>query len=303
MEDFLIEDNRITAVMTQTGTRIDAKAVILAAGHSARNIFELLHRRHILIEAKPFAIGVRIEHPQQLIDSIQYHGIVRSRYLPAASYNLVKQVAGRGVYSFCMCPGGFVVPAATSDREIVVNGMSPALRNSKFANAGMVVEVRPADVKEYARFGPLAGMKFQQHVEQLAKQYGGGGQIAPAQRMIDFTEGRLSKDLPPSSYRPGTASSAMHQWLPEHIAKRLQEGLQAFNQKMRGYLVNEAVLLGVESRTSSPVRIPRDPETLQHTQIENLFPCGEGAGYAGGIVSSAVDGERCAEAAAKRIKF
>lgn len=301
VEDFVVEDNRVTGIMTQAGTRIDAKAVILAAGPSARNIFELLHRRNIPIAAKPFAMGVRIEHPQQLIDSIQYHCTVRSRYLPAASYNLVKQVAGRGVYSFCMCPGGFVVPAATSDQEIVVNGMSPALRNSKFANSGMVVEIRLEDFKDYARFGPLAGMKFQQHVEQLAKQYGGGGQTAPAQRMIDFTENRLSKDLPPSSYRPGTTSSAMHQWLPEHIGKRLQEGLLAFNQNMRGYLTNEAVLIGVESRTSSPVRIPRHPGTFRHIQLENLFPCGEGAGYAGGIVSSAVDGECCAEAAAKLI--
>ncbi|MFH1991744.1 MAG: FAD-dependent oxidoreductase [Pseudomonadota bacterium] len=301
VEDFAVEDNRITGIMTQAGTRIDAKAVILAAGHSARNIFELLHRRNIPIEAKPFAMGVRIEHPQQLIDSIQYHCTVRSRYLPAATYNLVKQVAGRGVYSFCMCPGGLVVPAATSDQEIVVNGMSSAARNSKFANSGMVVEIRLEDLKDYARFGPLAGMKFQQHVEQLAKQYGGGGQIAPAQRMVDFTQGHLSKDLPPSSYRPGTASSAMHQWLPEHIGKRLQQGLLSFDQKMRGYLTNEAVLIGVESRTSSPVRIPRQAGTFQHIQIENLFPCGEGAGYAGGIVSSAVDGERCAEAVAKRI--
>jgi uncharacterized FAD-dependent dehydrogenase len=301
IEDIVVQNQRITAIITQTGTRIDANTLILAVGHSARNIFELLHRRNIVIHAKPFAMGVRIEHPQQLIDRIQYHCTDRSRYLPAASYSQAVQVAGRGVYAFCMCPGGFIVPAATSDQEIVVNGMSPALRNSRFANSGLVVEIRLEDLQDYDRFGPLAGVKYQQHVEQLAKQNGGCGQIAPAQRMIDFVEGRWSKDLPQSSYRPGTASSALHQWLPEHIGRRLQKGLGDFNRKMRGYLTNEAVLLGVESRTSSPVRIPRCPETLQHVQIENLFPCGEGAGYAGGIVSSAVDGECCAEAAARQI--
>lgn len=301
VEGFTIENGLVSGVITQSGTHVDANAVILAPGNAGRNIFELLYRQGIAVEAKPFAMGVRIEHPQPLIDRIQYHRDARGPYLPPATYQLAQQVAGRGVYSFCMCPGGFIVPAATSDNEIVVNGMSPALRNSKFANSGVVVEIRLEDLGDYARFGPLAGIKFQQHLEALAKQNGGGGQVAPAQRMVDFTQKRMSKDLPPTSYRPGTASSDLHRWLPEHIGERLQKGLRDFDRKMPGYLTDEAVMIGVESRTSSPVRIPRDPETLGHIQIENLFPCGEGAGYSGGIVSSAIEGVCCAEAASRRI--
>ena len=296
IESFVVENNLITGVKNQNGDLIPAQRVILSTGHSARNIFETLHENNILIESKPFAMGVRVEHQQQLIDSIQYHCTLRSDYLPAAAYNLVKQVQGRGVYSFCMCPGGFIVPAATSNNEIVVNGMSPASRNSKYANSGMVVEIRVEDLKGYEQHGALAGLRFQQHLEQLAKQNGGGGQIAPAQRMVDFIEKRKSTKLPDTSYHPGIATSDMHKWLPEHISQRLREGFTAFNNNMKGYVTNNAVLHGVESRTSSPVRIPRDRETLQHPQIANLYPCGEGAGYAGGIVSAAVDGERCADA-------
>ncbi|HAN77427.1 MAG TPA: FAD-binding protein [Bacteroidales bacterium] len=295
VDNFIVKDNKISAVVTPNET-ISVEKIILASGHSARNIFEALHASNIFIEAKPFAMGVRVEHPQSLIDQMQYHCTVRSEYLPAAAYNLVKQVNGRGVYSFCMCPGGFIVPAATSDDEIVVNGMSPASRNSKYANSGMVVEIRLEDIPQLAKFGALAGLKFQQFVENMAKKHGGGGQIAPAQRLMDFVRGRKSYDLPEVSYFPGIASSEMHHWLPLHIGKRLQAGFAEFDKSMQGYLTNEAVILGVESRTSSPVRIPRDRNTFRHLQIENLFPCGEGAGYAGGIVSAAIDGERTAEA-------
>jgi uncharacterized protein len=295
IDDFIIEKETIKGVVTQNGEKVFGKAVILATGHSARDIFELLHGKNILIEEKSFAMGVRVEHPQGLIDSIQYSCKIRSDYLPAAAYNMVTQVNDRGVYSFCMCPGGFIVPAATGPEEIVVNGMSPSYRNSKFANSGMVVEIRTEDFPEKEKYGTLAGLKFQQELEKLAFQNGGRGLVAPAQRLHDFVNGKISASLPETSYHPGIVSSPLHFWLPEHIGKRLQEGFKVFGNKMRGYLTNEAVILGVESRTSSPVRIPRDKETLQHPQIKNLYPCGEGAGYAGGIISAAVDGERCAE--------
>lgn len=299
VDDLLIKDNQVIGVETASDEKIYGKAVILATGHSSRDIYELLHHRDILLEAKPFAMGVRIEHPQALIDSIQYHCDVRNKYLPAATYNMVSQVEGRGVYSFCMCPGGYIVPSATSSEEIVVNGMSPSGRNSDFANSGMVVEVRLEDLKEYEEFGALAGLKYQQHLEHLAYQNANCDQTAPAQRMVDFVENRFSKDVPDSSYYCGTIPSPLHDWLPDPIRSRLQEAFKQFGQKYKGYFTNEAVILGVESRTSSPVRIPRNYDTLEHPQIKGLFPAGEGSGYAGGIVSSAIDGQRCAEMAAK----
>lgn len=295
IDDIIIENDTIKGVVTQNGDTVFGKAVILATGHSARNIYELLHKKNILLEEKSFAMGLRVEHPQGLIDSIQYSCKIRSDYLPAAAYNLVAQVQGRGVYSFCMCPGGFIVPASTAPDEMVVNGMSPSGRNSKFANSGMVVEIRTEDFPEKEKYGVLAGLKFQENLEKTAFQNGGRGLVAPAQRLHDFVNGKISTSLPETSYFPGVVSSPLHFWLPEHIGKRLQEGFRVFGKKMRGYLTNEAVVLGVESRTSSPVRIPRDKETLQHPQIKNLYPCGEGAGYSGGIISAAVDGERCAE--------
>ncbi len=301
MNDLLVENNKIQGVVLENGEKFKSKAVVLATGHSARDVYRMLHKKDILLEAKGFAVGVRVEHPQRIIDSIQYSCTIRSEYLPAASYNLVKQIDGRGVYSFCMCPGGFIVPAATSANEIVVNGMSPSTRNSPFANSGMVVEVKDEDLADYKEHGVLAGIEFQQNIEKIAFMNGGGGQIAPAQRLHDFVNGKLSQSLPETSYNPGIISSPIHFWLPESIGKRLQKGFKLFGKKMKGYLTNEAIVLGVESRTSSPIRILRDKETLQHLQIEGLFPCGEGAGYAGGIVSSAVDGERVAEKVAEFI--
>ncbi len=294
VSDFVIEEDRIIGVMAND-IQFNGEAVVLATGHSARDIYRLLDSKKILMVQKDFAMGVRVEHPQDLIDSIQYHCEIRDEYLPAASYSLVSQIKGRGVYSFCMCPGGFIVPAATSPKEIVVNGMSPSKRNSKYANSGMVVQITADDLTDYKDFGVLAGMKFQEELEQLAYVNGGEGQVAPAQRLLDFVKGKLSKTLPETSYHPGVISSPLHFWLPEHIAERLQEGFKVFGKKMHGYLTNEALVIGVESRTSSPLRIPRDKVTLNHTEITNLFPAGEGAGYAGGIVSAAVDGERVAE--------
>jgi uncharacterized FAD-dependent dehydrogenase len=303
LSDFIIKDDKIESIITQNNEKISVQAVILATGHSARDIYYLLDKKGIILEEKSFAMGVRVEHPQDLIDSIQYHCDIRSEYLPAAAYSLVSQIGGRGVYSFCMCPGGFIVPSATEPNQVVVNGMSPASRNSKFANSGMVVEIRPEDAKEYKKHGKLALLKFQENLEQMAFLNGGYRQTAPAQRLHDFVNGKLSGSLPETSYHPGIASSPLHFWLPEHIGKRLQEGFKIFGKKMHGYLTNEAVVLGVESRTSSPVRIPRDKEKLHHLQIKNLFPSGEGAGYAGGIVSSAVDGELCVEKAVKLVEL
>jgi uncharacterized FAD-dependent dehydrogenase len=295
IKDLIIKDTIVKGVVTQNDDKLYGKAVILATGHSARDIFEMLYRNGILLEAKSFAMGVRVEHPQALIDSIQYSCDIRSEYLPPAAYSLVSQIDNRGVYSFCMCPGGFIVPASTSPDEIVVNGMSPSRRNSKYANSGMVVEIRKEEFPEISKYGVLAGLKFQQQLEQTAFLNGGKGLVAPAQRLHDFVNGKLSFDLPEVSYYPGVVSSPLHFWLPQQIGNRLQTGFKLFGKRMRGYLTNEAVVIGVESRTSSPVRIPRDKETLQHPQIEALFPCGEGAGYAGGIISAALDGERCAK--------
>ncbi|KIC90774.1 NAD(P)/FAD-dependent oxidoreductase [Flavihumibacter solisilvae] len=287
-----IEGDRVTGVLTAAGNRFTGSAVVLATGHSARDIFELLHRQNVLIHAKPFALGVRIEHPQQLIDSIQYHSPARNEHLPPASYSLVQQVNGTGVFSFCMCPGGIIAPAATSEGELVVNGWSPSKRNNPFANSGMVVSVEEKDYG--ATDGPLAAMRFQQQVEQKAFQAGGGKFVAPALRMTDFVNRRLSADLPLCSYLPGLASAPLWEVLPQFVYKSLAEAFKMFGQKMRGYYSADAVVVATESRTSSPVRIPRDPETLEHPQVKGLYPAGEGAGYAGGIVSAAMDGEKIA---------
>ena len=280
--------------------------VILATGHSARDVYRYLAEAKIEIEPKGIAVGVRLEHPSHLIDQIQYHSKQgRGRWLPAAEYSMVTQVDGRGVYSFCMCPGGFVIPAATDKEQIVVNGMSPASRGTAWSNSGMVVEVQPTDdltISQADHFepnDPLRVMRFQEELERICWQQGNMKQTAPAQRMSDFVNGKLSYDLPKSSYAPGLISSPLHFWLPKMISKRLQEGFKTFGRNAHGFLTNEAVMIAVETRTSSPVRIVRDRETLQHIRIQGLFPCGEGAGYAGGIVSAGVDGERCAEAAAQ----
>ncbi len=294
--DFVIKNNIINGVIDQTGCVYEGKAVILATGHSARDIYELLNTKQILIEAKPFALGVRIEHPQQIIDSIQYHSKSRGQFLPAATYQLVTQVEGKGVFSFCMCPGGIIVPSATKEGQIVVNGMSNSRRNSPYANSGMVVSVELSDLKAYQSHSALAGLKFQEDIEKAAFNAGGGnGQIAPAQRMTDFVDSKVSANLNPTSYTPGLTSAAVHEILPSFVTTRLQQAFVTFDKKMKGYLTQQANIVGVESRTSSPVRIPRDAETMQHIQIKNLYPCGEGAGYAGGIISSALDGVAVAE--------
>ena len=295
--DLLISNEKITGVKTADGNLFEADAVILATGHSARDIFSLLHEKKILIEAKPFALGVRIEHPQTLIDSSQYHCSVKDINLPPASYSLVQQVEGKGVFSFCMCPGGIIAPAATNPGEIVVNGWSPSKRNNPFANSGMVVSVEMENALKYLKIdenNPLSLMDFQQAVEQKAFEYGGGKSVAPAQRMIDFTENKTSSSLPDCSYLPGLHSTSLNEVLPSFIYNGLKNAFKEFGKKMKSYYTNEAVVVATESRTSSPVRIPRDKETLQHPQINNLYPCGEGAGYAGGIVSAAMDGERVA---------
>jgi uncharacterized FAD-dependent dehydrogenase len=294
LTDVTVTDQRITQLHFNCGTTVKCQAVILATGHSARDIFELLHRNHILIEAKPFALGVRIEHPQELIDSIQYHCPTRGEYLPAASYSLVEQVGGRGVFSFCMCPGGIIAPAATNPGEIVVNGWSPSKRNNPFANSGTVVAVGEKDFLPFAKYGPLAAMHFQAAIEQTAHRAGGGGLTAPAQRLTDYVTKKLSTTLPDNSYLPGVKSAQLDEVLPAEIARSLRGAIQLFGKKMKGYYTEEALMVGVESRTSSPVRIPRDKEKLHHVHITNLFPCAEGAGYAGGIVSAAMDGEKCA---------
>jgi uncharacterized FAD-dependent dehydrogenase len=296
VSDFILEKDEIKGVITHNGDQIEGKGVILATGHSARDIFFLLQEKNILLQGKPFAMGVRIEHPQALIDQIQYSCDDRGPYLPAASYRLVEQVNGRGIYSFCMCPGGFIVPAATAPGEVVVNGMSPSKRDSFFANSGMVVEVKGEDLIPYHEHGALAGLHYQMALEKMAFEAGHRMQIAPAQRMADFVKGKTSGKLNSTSYQPGIISAPLHELLPEAISQTLKRGFEQFGKKMKGYLTNEANILGVESRTSSPVLIPRDRESLEHTQIKKLYPCGEGAGYAGGIVSAAIDGERCATA-------
>jgi uncharacterized FAD-dependent dehydrogenase len=294
LTDFLIKDNEIQGVVTHKGETILANKLILATGHSARDIFELLDRKKIVIEAKPFALGVRAEHPQSLIDSIQYSCDYRGALLPPAPYSIVKQVGGRGMYSFCMCPGGVIAPCATSPGEVVTNGWSPSKRDQATANSGIVVELKLEDFKPFAKFGALAGMEFQKSIEQKAWHLGGESQKVPAQRLIDFTQSKVSSTIPKTSYVPGTTSVELGQVFPGFLTQIMREGFSEFGKSMRGYFTNEAVLHAPESRTSSPVRIPRDPITYEHVQIKGLYPCGEGAGYAGGIISAAIDGEKCA---------
>lgn len=296
---FLKSGDRLAGVATEDGREFRGKAVILATGHSARDIYELLNEQKILLEAKPFAVGVRIEHPQPMIDRVQYHlreGEERGRDLPASRYRLATQVKGRSVHSFCMCPGGFVVPAATENDEVVVNGMSLSRRDSPFANSGMVVGVEPEDVRGFGGDDVLAGIRYQKYLEQLAKKAGGGGQVAPGQRVTDFLAGRASKKLPETSYFPGLNPVKLDEILPGEIGGRLAGALRKFGRMIRGYTGPDALLIGFETRTSSPVRIPRGDD-LQHPELKGLYPCGEGAGFAGGIVSAALDGRRCAEAA------
>lgn len=300
--DILFDGDRLKGIKTSAGETISCKAVILATGHSARDIFTLLHQKHILIECKPFALGVRIEHPQVLVDQAQYHCNVRGPHLPPASYSLVAQEYGRGVFSFCMCPGGIIAPAATAPGEVVVNGWSPSKRNNPFANSGTVVAVNEHDFAAYKFTGVLAAMKYQQMVEQRAYAAGGGKFVAPAQRMVDFVDNKTSASLPACSYLPGIHSVPLKDVLPKEVNAALKKAVLDFGKKMKGYYTNEAVLVATESRTSSPVRIPRDKDTLQHIHLKGLYPCGEGAGYAGGIVSAAIDGERCAEAAAQWVQ-
>ena len=323
MDSLIIEKNKITGIETNTGKTFKGP-VILATGHSARDVYRWLYDNGIEMETKGIAVGVRLEHPSMLIDQIQYHNKNgRGKYLPAAEYSFVTQVEGRGVYSFCMCPGGFVVPAASGPHQIVVNGMSPSNRGSKWSNSGMVVEIRPEDLSDNSLFTeelktkseelkatnknhgqwttdhcPLTMMYFQEALEASCWQQGNMRQTAPSQRMVDFTRKKLSYDLPDSSYSPGLVSSPLHFWMPAFITDRLSKGFQQFGKSSHGFLTNEAVMIGVETRTSAPVRILRDNETLQHVTVNGLFPCGEGAGYAGGIVSAGIDGEKCAEAAA-----
>lgn len=313
--DFIVHNSMLKGVTTADDDIVEADAVILATGHSARDIFELLYHKNIVIEAKPFALGVRIEHPQTLIDSVQYHCALRGDHLPPASYSLVEQVNGRGVFSFCMCPGGIIAPAATNANELVVNGWSPSKRNNPFANSGMVVQVGIEDAVTYFKKSgirnpkfktdfddPLLLMHFQQEIEAKAYTAGGGKFVAPALRMVDFCDNKTSASLPVCSYLPGVHSTSFKEILPPFIHTCLQSGFKAFGKKMRGYYTNDAVVVATESRTSSPVRIPRNDETLQHPQIKNLYPCGEGAGYAGGIVSAAMDGERVATMIAIQLK-
>ena len=327
MDSLIIEKNKITGIETNTGKTFKGP-VILATGHSARDVYQWLYDNGVEMEAKGIAVGVRLEHPSMLIDQIQYHNKNgRGKYLPAAEYSFVQQVDGRGVYSFCMCPGGFVVPAASGPHQLVVNGMSPSNRGTKWSNSGMVVETRPEDLllpemqlqaepfpgsneslteelilrdgkQPEGTVHTLAMMRFQEKLEQICWQQGNMRQTAPSQRMVDFTRKKLSYDLPATSYSPGLVSSPLHFWMPSFLSERLSKGFQLFGKSSRGFLTNEAVMIAVETRTSSPVRIVRDKDSLQHLTVEGLFPCGEGAGYAGGIVSAGIDGERCAEAVA-----
>lgn len=300
--DIHLKSSAVTGVSLSDGSRIDCDKIILATGHSARDIFELLHQKEITIEAKPFALGVRAEHPQQLIDSIQYSCDFRGEDLPPAPYSIVKQVNGRGMYSFCMCPGGVIAPCATSPGEVVTNGWSPSKRDQPTANSGIVVELRTEDFAAFAHKGPLAGMEFQKSIEQQAWQLAGQSQRVPAQRMVDFSESRKSGDIPKTSYVPGTTSVELGQVFPGFLTDILRQGFREFGKSMRGYFTNEAILHAPESRTSSPVRIPRDPLSLEHVSIRGLYPCGEGAGYAGGIISAAIDGEKCAAMCAASVE-
>jgi uncharacterized protein len=299
MVDINVKNNSVASVTTTDGGTYSGDALILATGHSARDVYELLHSKQILVQSKPFALGVRVEHPQSLIDSIQYHCQLREESLPPASYSLVQQVEERGVFSFCMCPGGIIAPASTNPGELVVNGWSPSKRNNPFANSGMVVTIEEADIEPLRKkYGPLAGLHFQRQVEQAAFDAGGGQFVAPALRMTDFIAGKISNSLPDCSYLPGIAPAPLNEVLPAFVYHALREGFRHFGNKMKGWVSEEAVVVATESRTSSPVRIPRDPLSLQHPQLAGLYPCGEGAGYAGGIVSAAMDGERVADAIA-----
>jgi uncharacterized FAD-dependent dehydrogenase len=301
--DFVIENGTIQEIITADGDRMKAAAYILATGHSARDIFTLLFEKNISIEAKPFALGVRVEHPQSAIDAIQYHCLVRDPNLPPASYSLVEQVSERGVFSFCMCPGGIIAPAATAPGEIVVNGWSPSKRDNPYANSGMVVQIDVPTAANYLKKNknslpenhPLLLLAFQKEVEQAAFKVGGGLQVAPAARLIDFCSNKVSTNLPDASYLPGLTSASLNEVLPHFVHRTLQEGFKAFGKKMKGYYTNDAIVVATESRTSSPVRIPRDTDRLHHPQIKNLYPCAEGAGYAGGIVSAAMDGQKLAQ--------
>ena len=295
LTDISIKNNAVKGVELQNGTKIEANKIILATGHSARDIFELLHQKGIAIETKAFALGIRVEHTQELIDQIQYKCKSRGAFLPPAPYSIVKQVGGRGVYSFCMCPGGIIAPCATSPGEVVTNGWSPSKRDYPTSNSGIVVELKVEDFAKYEKYGPLAGVQFQKEIEQSAWKLAGETQRVPAQRLVDYANNILSTDIPITSYIPGTTSAMINTILPEFIAKNLQEGLRQIGEQMKGYFTNEAVVHAPESRTSSPVRIPRDSVTLEHPQIKGLYPCGEGAGYAGGIISAAIDGEKCAK--------
>ena len=293
--DILIKKNAVKGVELQDGTRIDANKIILATGHSARDIFELLHKKEVALEAKAFAIGVRVEHTQKLIDQIQYKCKTRSEFLPPAPYSIVKQIKGRGVYSFCMCPGGIIAPCATKSGEVVTNGWSPSKRDYPTSNSGIVMELKLEDFAKYEKYGPLAGMQFQQEIEQNAWELGGRTQKVPAQRLVDYTNNILSTDIPKTSYIPGTTSAVINTILPDFVGKNIQEGFRQIGNQMKGYFTNEAVVHAPESRSSSPVRIIRDRKTMEHPQIKGLYPCGEGAGYAGGIISAAIDGEQCAD--------
>jgi uncharacterized protein len=286
----IIKNNKVRGVQTENGEEFIADKVILATGHSARDVYNFLDAQNVKLEEKAFAMGVRVEHPQALLDKLQYNKVDRGEFLPPASYNLVKQIDDRGVYSFCMCPGGTIVCSATEKNQIVVNGMSNSRRNSLYANSGIVVELRPEDYYMYFENKTFAGLEFQKQLERMAFQNSASGLKAPAQRLEDFVKGRISNNLPDSSYYPGLVSSPVHFWLPEVISKRLRTAFREFDKKIKGFLTNEAIIVGVESRTSSPVKIPRDYETFQSVSIEGLYPCGEGSGYAGGIVSSAIDG-------------
>jgi uncharacterized protein len=309
--DFDIEKGEIKRIHCGDGESFEVEALLLATGHSARDIFELFHQKNVLIESKPFALGVRVEHPQQVIDQIQYHCLTRDPNLPPAAYSLVEQVNERGVFSFCMCPGGIIAPAATAPGEIVVNGWSPSKRNNPYANSGMVVQIdlqtaaqflKQATKKEVDLNHPLLLLEFQQYVEQQAFKSGGGLQVAPASRLVDFCTHKLSKDLPDASYLPGLHAADLSDVLPKFVHETLQNGFMAFGKKMKGYYTNDAIVVATESRTSSPVRIPRDADSCQHPQIKNLYPCGEGAGYAGGIVSAAMDGQKLAQSIAAQLK-
>lgn len=299
--DFIIHQNSILGVVDQNGIEYKGEATILASGHSARDIYHLIHDKGILIERKDFAAGVRIEHPQKLINTIQYHSIEKDPLLPTAAYSLVSQVEKKGVFSFCMCPGGIIVPSATANEEVVVNGMSNAMRNSPYANSGIVVTIKQDELVDYHKYGVFAGLQYQQDLEKMAYLEGGKSQKAPAQRMIDYVNKKMSHNLPKTSYIPGVTNAPMHELMPKEINDPLRQAFKDFGKKMHGYYTEEAIILGVESRTSSPLRIPRDKDSMEHVQIANFYPCGEGAGYAGGIVSSAMDGENAAEKISQKL--